>query len=265
VNGQPYAIDYNLIPVYLVEIAKEQQTDIDSLKLLAGLSTDGTVGDGSVANANGNSLVQLAGTILGSLGITLHDGLASVQNLAVDSWTTKIPHITNGIQLTDQATGQPYCAWFDNGQWEKAPGTCSVVLASLSSILDTTTPSSPDDQIQQVSQSLQQTTDSVNQTAGNVDQVVQTQNRPAQQAQQSANQAQQSAEDSQSSLIETTSQSQAPSVDQITPETSPSQSDAGQSQIGMIIQSAAASVANGFIQFFQQVFGMVLRNIKIHI
>jgi len=51
---------------------------------------------------------------------------------------TQTAAVTQGLEMTDQATGEIYCVTITNGEWLKLPGSCSTVQTNLSSPATTT-------------------------------------------------------------------------------------------------------------------------------
>lgn len=57
---------------------------------------------------------------LNKLGLTVENGVARLGRIIADTGEF------NRIQLRDQATGEPYCTWIENGEWVKQKGSCET-------------------------------------------------------------------------------------------------------------------------------------------
>ncbi|OHA49095.1 MAG: hypothetical protein A2806_02045 [Candidatus Terrybacteria bacterium RIFCSPHIGHO2_01_FULL_48_17] len=65
----------------------------------------------------------LLASLLESIGATLKDGVLAFRELVVDTLTARRV-ATDEIELRDKATGQLYCTWIENGEWQKTKGGC---------------------------------------------------------------------------------------------------------------------------------------------
>ncbi|MCX6719840.1 MAG: hypothetical protein NTV36_01920, partial [Candidatus Staskawiczbacteria bacterium] len=74
-QNRPDGINYDRIPVYTLEVVKQQQKDIDALKIAAGLSDAGVVGSGSLSSVSTNSLLSGLSSILSDAGITINGAI----------------------------------------------------------------------------------------------------------------------------------------------------------------------------------------------
>jgi hypothetical protein len=124
-DGQIEGIKYEKIPIYLYQIVQDQQKDIDAIKTLLGIST-----------ANGESNVDgimggMVQNLIGSLGIAFEDGLTTIKNLAVTTFTAKtatVDHANiNKLEMNDATTGEKYCVWIDHGQIQTQQGACDSI------------------------------------------------------------------------------------------------------------------------------------------
>ncbi|MEK7499578.1 MAG: tail fiber domain-containing protein, partial [Patescibacteria group bacterium] len=97
---------YNRFTAVLLEAIKELNQKIDS--------KTGAVGDGSVVGVDTKSL-------LASLGMFLENGVVRISELIADKATIK------KLQMIDSATGDVYCTWIENGEWQKARGDCDSI------------------------------------------------------------------------------------------------------------------------------------------
>ncbi|MFC1630108.1 beta strand repeat-containing protein [Patescibacteria group bacterium] len=61
---------------------------------------------------------------LESLGLFVENGIAQVTELFAEKITTQIAKVDR-LEMVDQATGQIYCTWIENGDWKKVSGECS--------------------------------------------------------------------------------------------------------------------------------------------
>jgi hypothetical protein len=120
-EGRPDSIKYEKIPLYLTEIVKQQQADINKLKLSAGLNKNGSLGNGSIYFED-ISTEHLAAT-------TANIETATIKTADIET-----------MQLRDRATGEIYCTWIENGEWQKAKGECRKVYTLPAVVVPSTTP-----------------------------------------------------------------------------------------------------------------------------
>ena len=73
------------------------------------------------------NLTQKIKQVLASLGLAIENGIAKVKELIADWGRFKNLEVENKIQLRDQATGEIYCTWIENGEWKKVKGECSAI------------------------------------------------------------------------------------------------------------------------------------------
>lgn len=123
-EGLPNSIKYDRIPIYLLEVIKEQQREITALKLAIGLNEDGTAGEGWRQGSGNNSVVAGLTDLLASFNITFKNGITTIRNLTVGK-----VRVQKGMEMLDQETGDVYCTWISGGEWKKALGTCKEALA----------------------------------------------------------------------------------------------------------------------------------------
>ncbi|MCX6721373.1 MAG: Ig-like domain-containing protein [Candidatus Staskawiczbacteria bacterium] len=96
---------------------------------LSALSASGVSGTGSVAGVSTETLLGKVTNVLTSLGISIKDGVTSIATLATEKFTTKTARMDK-IEMVDKATGDIYCTWIENGEWQKAKGECSTISIS---------------------------------------------------------------------------------------------------------------------------------------
>ena len=61
---------------------------------------------------------------LEKLGLIIQNGIAKVKELVADVGRFNNLEVENKIQLRDQATGELYCTWIENGGWVKVKAEC---------------------------------------------------------------------------------------------------------------------------------------------
>lgn len=90
---------------------------------------------------NNNKLTNLS-----SLGFLVKNGIFYIKDLAVTE-TARI----QGLEMVDKTTGEIYCTWIDNGEWQKAKGECGSVSISTPEAISfsTSTPQISADKIKQ--------------------------------------------------------------------------------------------------------------------
>ncbi len=92
-------------------------------QLIDELKGDGLAST-SVSGVDNSSLLSKLTDSLVSLGISIKDGVTHIANLAVDTFYAKTARIEK-LEAVDQATGEIYCTWVENGQWQKVKGACA--------------------------------------------------------------------------------------------------------------------------------------------
>ena len=93
------------------------------------LSKTGTLGEGSVAGVQTETLLGKVTNVLFSLGISVKDGVAQITQLAVKKLSAKNARVET-LEMVDKATGKIYCTWLENGEIMKAKGQCESVDVS---------------------------------------------------------------------------------------------------------------------------------------
>jgi hypothetical protein len=194
-QGLPSGIKYDRIPIYLLEVLKQQQLDIQEIQQRLGITSDnltvspaGTVGSGEVSGVAPSSLLDG----LKSLGITISAGVTNFTEIIANKMTATTAKI-NGLEMVDKTTGQIYCAYIDNGEWQKVLGECSnmvIAQATQSSPEEAPTALTATQMQQVVGQVTQQITPDLQQAAKQAQQAA----KQAQQASQKASQANQNAQ-----------------------------------------------------------------------
>src|SRR3989344_1171256 len=107
---------------------------IEELKDSNALSADGVSGSGKVSGVNSSSFLDSIINVLASLGIYIKDGIVNIISLAVDKLVVNTA-IINKIEMIDQSTGQIYCTWIENGEWQKSEGSCDEVSTSSQNVV----------------------------------------------------------------------------------------------------------------------------------
>jgi hypothetical protein len=77
---------------------------------------------------------------LKSLGVWIENGVVRMKDLIVETLTAKKVtteeleagrlQVKERIQLRDQASGEPYCTWLENGEWIKVKSECATATSS---------------------------------------------------------------------------------------------------------------------------------------
>jgi len=97
------------------------------------LSTSGTWGEGSITGVKTETLLNKVTNVLFSLGISVKNGITTIEQLASKKIKTDVVEIQQ-MQMTDKATGDAYCTWIENGEWVKAKGECSSVEVAIAAV-----------------------------------------------------------------------------------------------------------------------------------
>ena len=103
------------------------------------LSQTGTWGTGSIAGVSTETLLDRVTNVLTSLGISIKDGVTSITTLATQNFSADTATI-KGLQMVDKATGETYCTWIENGEWQKTKGGCGDIVAEPSIVATTSIP-----------------------------------------------------------------------------------------------------------------------------
>ncbi|MFH1968138.1 MAG: hypothetical protein ABIJ84_02025, partial [bacterium] len=100
------------------------------------LSRSGAWGTGTVEGVGTETFLDKVTNVLFSLGISVKDRLVSIANLAVNRFTAQNATIITAniqkLEMVDSATGDIYCAWIANGEWQKVKGECGSAAAEKS-------------------------------------------------------------------------------------------------------------------------------------
>ena len=129
-------LNYNEFIPFLVQALKEQQKEIEELKLAINEYGNLTQNDQELVNSqSANSLTETIKKSLEKLGLFIENGIAKVKEIVAEKLTAEIVVTkeikteritTNEIQIVDKATGEIYCTWIENGEWKKVKGECET-------------------------------------------------------------------------------------------------------------------------------------------
>jgi hypothetical protein len=130
-------LNYNEFIPFLVQALKEQQKEIEELKL--ALNEYGILGTSSEATSSEQSILDrftlAIKKSLEKLGLFIENGIAKVKEIVTEKLTAEVVVTkeikteritTNEIQIVDKATGEIYCTWIENGEWKKVKGECET-------------------------------------------------------------------------------------------------------------------------------------------
>ena len=93
--------------------------EIDDLKMKIN-TINGIVGDGTIEGVDINSpFVKQVQNILAFFGIKVDGGVVDVVRI-------------KRMEMVDSATGNIYCTWIENGEWQKTEGDCDTVPPVIS-------------------------------------------------------------------------------------------------------------------------------------
>ncbi|MSU60462.1 MAG: hypothetical protein EXS52_00915, partial [Candidatus Staskawiczbacteria bacterium] len=149
-DNQVESVKYDRLPVYLYEIVQEQQKDIELLKTLTGLSlnSDGLTGESNLTFNGYHSLLDSVRQLVALSGIVIEDGVTKVKGLVTDKAKIKTARIER-LEMVDSKTGDIYCTWLADGEWQKAKGEC-MLISGIPPEFPETFPSSPAEAIDQI-------------------------------------------------------------------------------------------------------------------
>jgi len=104
------------------------------------MTNDETTNDETTSNQKLTILDQFTLAIkkaLEKLGLFIENGIAKVKELIAEKITAKKARLDR-IEMIDQATGEIYCTWIENGEWKKVKGECgSLTLQPTTNDLTT--------------------------------------------------------------------------------------------------------------------------------
>lgn len=106
---------------------------LEDIQTAGGISPNGSIGDGLASagsSAGIETFLQKVTNALFSLGITIKNGITSIKELKVAKSDTDIARIKK-IEMVDSETGDIYCSWIKNGEWQKAKGECGSVQVAI--------------------------------------------------------------------------------------------------------------------------------------
>jgi hypothetical protein len=123
-------LDYMQMVPPIIEAIKEQQAQIEELKLV--INQDGNLTQGDTSQDLSGGLGSFANKVrqaLSALGLYVEQGIARVKELVVQVVKTErlevgSSDIRTGITLYDEETGQPYCVKVKGGELVNIPGKC---------------------------------------------------------------------------------------------------------------------------------------------
>jgi hypothetical protein len=134
-EGKPDTVRYEILTSILAKAIQEQQTEIDKL---AGSFASTTIIDQIATStaarivADQSFIAQIAQAVKSLIDLTGDWVVAKITSaLAVFTRVeTQTMAISNGLEMTDQATGQIYCVTIKNGDWSKVLGACQIVASA---------------------------------------------------------------------------------------------------------------------------------------
>ena len=83
-----------------------------------------------VAGVNQETFFDKVTNALFSLGISVKNGVTSIKQLAVQKSDTEIARIKK-LELVDSESGDIYCTWIKDGEWQKTKGECGSVEVAI--------------------------------------------------------------------------------------------------------------------------------------
>jgi len=146
-EGRPDAIQYDKIPLYILEVVKQQQIDINTLKTKLGIEVEDMIINQAGSLDDGEVLGVVDQTVQASLvkmGASLIDGVLSIKEIIANKMTVETASVKY-LQMTS-TNGTNYCIWIDEaGDWQKAKGDCATAGPAVQTIVvPTETPSAPE-------------------------------------------------------------------------------------------------------------------------
>ncbi len=136
------SLSYAPLMPYAIKAIQELDLKINNLAQLESLITGQDMSSGTLSAA-AIGTAKLAGNFFSSVLIKIENGVAYMQDLVVNTLKVGSPDKRTGITLYDEATGEPYCMFVENGAAKTAQGECKVVTAgSLTAAAVTTTSTS---------------------------------------------------------------------------------------------------------------------------
>jgi hypothetical protein len=135
-NGQIEGVNYDKLPIYLLEIAKEQDQVLATLNLsIADINSNIDDLDARIATLEANANTGSDISSLGQLAVDFFtagvegmvDGIAYMKGIVVGSLKVGSPDMRTGITLYDEVTGSPNCFSISNGAVKTTLGECAVI------------------------------------------------------------------------------------------------------------------------------------------
>ena len=134
--GQPNGLKYDKVPLYLLGMAKSQQTQLAALQSAIEtlqLTDQGMILGMDISVPPSQNLIDRIQQVLEKLGIAIKDGIVSVKDLVAQTINVKTGRLEQ-IEMIDKATNDIYCTWVENGEWIKVKGTCDSITPTLTPI-----------------------------------------------------------------------------------------------------------------------------------
>jgi hypothetical protein len=104
------------------------------------ITENGEVGTGELTGmTSGVAFVETLKTGLASLGAVITEGVDGFKNLVIDTITTKKVKMEK-MEMVDQETGEVYCMWLANGEWQKIKGDCELSTTAVAQIGEESSP-----------------------------------------------------------------------------------------------------------------------------
>jgi len=92
-------------------------------------------------------MIEKVTNTLSSIGISVKNGITYIKELTVEKSTTQTARIQK-LEMVDSSTGEVYCTWIEDGEWQKAKGDCASIKAT-SVVIETEQPPASAEEIKQ--------------------------------------------------------------------------------------------------------------------
>jgi len=229
----------------------------------------GAVAAGTVSGVNTTTLTEKVTNVLSSLGITISNGVTSIAKLTTTNLTATTADIGQ-MQMTDKTTGEKYCIWISNGEWEKVKGECGSIITiatqETSNISTAETATTTTTAIQALEAATEVAQQAVETATQQLDEQIerQVQEEVAQQLEeQAAAQAVETSNAEESEIIGNQTITAAEIIEPATAETSATETTTTETtteetpSVGELIQESTSSLLDGMWKFIQWIYTLI--------
>lgn len=103
---------------------------IQDIVKAGGISANSPLALEASLKGGSETLVDRVKNSLFSLGVSFKNGVTNIKRLAVQRSETEVARIKK-LELVDSETGELYCTWIKNGEWQKVKGECGSIEVAV--------------------------------------------------------------------------------------------------------------------------------------